>query len=316
VNYPRILEVLIGKYEEMLAKDLSETRWQALFNDNPFILNLAFGYPVIKIQDQAHVGGQGLSGSGDTIADFLVKNEISNNAALFEIKTPSAPLLNRKPYRGQLYTPSSDLSGAINQMLDQKSEFQKDITRIKENSRIYNLESYAVHSVLIIGTTPEGLDRQKSFELFRGNSKDITIITFDELLAKLKLLHEFLLSHAPEARQAAELHSLETKVLRLQYKFHELYEYTESKSGSIRVGTAKPLPGVDGNSVTTAICKLAILKLGFDRARLQIPPYPVAFDESGESTIKVQTLDEFIEQAEKAVAEADAVLALQIGNML
>jgi len=306
------LEVLIGKYEEMLAKDLPEARWQGLFNDNPFILNLAFGYPVIKIQDQAHVGGQRLTGAGDTITDFMVKNGISNNAALFEIKTPSSPLLNKTPYRGQLYTPSSDLSGAINQMLDQKSEFQKDIARIKETSRIYSLESYAVHGVLVIGTTPEGLDQQKSFELYRGNSKDITIITFDELLKKLKLLHEFLLSHAPEARQVATLHDLETKVVRLQYQFHRLYEHTESKSGLFRIGTSKPLPGVDGKSVTTAMGKLTILKLGFDRARLRIPPYPVAFDESGENTIKVQTLDEFIAQAEKAITEADTVLVAQI----
>jgi hypothetical protein len=107
----------------------------------------------------------------------------------------------------------------------------KDIARIKENSRIYDLETYAVHGILVIGTTPEGPDQQKSFELFRGNSKDITIITFDELLAKLKILHEFLLSHAPEASQAASLHSLETKLTRLQYEFHELYEYTETQIG-------------------------------------------------------------------------------------
>jgi len=121
------LEVLIAKYEDMLGKDLQESRWQALFNDNPFILNLAFGYPVVKIQDQAHVGGRRLSGSGETIADFLVKNRLSNNAALFEIKKPGTPLLNKTPYRGELYTPSSALAGAMNQMLDQKNEFQKDI---------------------------------------------------------------------------------------------------------------------------------------------------------------------------------------------
>lgn len=306
------LEVLIAKYEEMLAKDLPEARWQRLFNDNPFILNLAFGYPVIKIQDQAHVGGQQLSGSGETITDFLVKNSISNNAALFEIKTPGTPLLNKTAYRGQLYTPSSHLAGAMNQMLDQKNEFQKDIARIKENSRIYNLESYAVHGVLVIGTTPDEVDRQKSFELFRGNSKDITIITFNELLAKLKLLHDFLISHAPEARQASMLHDLETKVLRLQHELHELFECTESRSGSLRIGTSKPLPGVDGKSVGSAIGKLAVLKFGFDRARLQIPPYPVAFDESGDHTIKVQTLDEFIGHAAKVVSDVEAVLAAQI----
>ncbi len=199
------LEVLIGKYEAMLAKNLQEGRWQAFFNENTFILNLAFGYPVIKIRDQAHIGGQTLAGTGDTITDFLVKNGISNNAALFEIKTPGTPLLNKAPYRGQLYTPSSDLSGAVNQMLDQKRELQKDIARIKESSRIYDLETYALHGVLIVGTTPKGVDQQKSFELFRGNSKDITIITFDQLLGKLKLLQEFLVSHSPEARNAGAL---------------------------------------------------------------------------------------------------------------
>jgi hypothetical protein len=89
----------------MPAKDLPEARWQELFNDNPFILNLAFEYPVIKIQDQAHVGGQKLSGSGETITDFLVKNGISNNAPLFEINAPGTPLLNKTAHRGQLYTP-------------------------------------------------------------------------------------------------------------------------------------------------------------------------------------------------------------------
>jgi hypothetical protein len=44
------------------------------------------------------------------------------------------------------------------------------------------------------------VDQQKSFEPYRGNSKDITIITFDELLAKPKLLQDFLVSHSSEAR--------------------------------------------------------------------------------------------------------------------
>jgi len=186
------LDRLIEKFGEMLGKNLPEARWQKLFNDNPFILNLAFSYPIIKIQDQAHVGGRKFSGDGDKIADFLVKNGISNNAALFEIKSPSAKLLNCKPYRENVYTPSSDLAGAINQMLDQRNKFQKEIASLKETSRIYDLESYAVHGVLIIGKTPLDVDQQKSFELFRGNSKDIVIITFDELLEKLSLLRGFL----------------------------------------------------------------------------------------------------------------------------
>ena len=308
------LEVLIAKYTEMLAKHLSEARWQELFNENPFILNLAFGYPVIKIQDQAHVGGRKLSGSGETITDFLVKNGISNNAALFEIKTPDAPLLNKKPYRANLHTPSSDLAGAINQMLDQRNKFQKEVAALKESSRISNLESYAVHGVLVIGTTPRDIEQQKSFELFRGNSKDITIITFDELLEKLKLLHGFLASKLGETDKASVLRGLETEVLRLQDELNHLYQYTESRSGSYVSGTVKPLPGVDGKSVIYAQAQLTILKSGFERVHLQKSPYPVAFHESDKHIITVKTLDAFIAHAKRAIADADAVLAAQVKN--
>lgn len=308
------LEALMKKYEDMLTKNLPEGRWQELFNENPFILNLAFGYPVIKIQDQAHVGGRKLSGPGETITDFLVKHRISNNAALFEIKTPGTVLLNKKPYRGSLYTPSSDMVGAINQMLDQKSKFQREVAMLKENSRISNLESYAVHGVLVVGTTPQDVDQQKSFELFRGNSKDIAIITFDELLEKLKLLHGFLATSEAKTDPTSILHRLETAVLRLQDGFGQLYEYSSSRSGGYFSGTMKPLPGVDGNSIMRAQGKLSILKTGFERVRLEKPPYPVAWDESGNHALSVGTVEEFIVEAEKALGEIGDVLAEQVKN--
>ena len=178
----------------MMGKKLKEDRWQLFFNENPFILNMAFGYPVIKVQDQASVGGRKLSGSGEKITDFLVKNSLTNNTAIFEIKTPHAALLNKTPFRDGVYTPSAELSGSINQALDQKYQFQGQIAQIKNNSRIYNIESYSVHCCLVVGTTPSGDDRLKSFELFRRNSKDVEIVTFDELLEKLRQLHDFLVS--------------------------------------------------------------------------------------------------------------------------
>ncbi|WP_057461928.1 Shedu immune nuclease family protein [Pseudovibrio sp. POLY-S9] len=188
------LEALIERFEGMLGKKLDEAKWQEFFNANSFILNMAFGYPVIKVRDQASVGGRKLSGEGEKITDFLVKNSLTNNTAVFEIKTPHTPVLNKRPFREGVYTPSSDLSGSINQALDQKYQLQKQVAQIKENSRLYDIESYAVHCCLVVGTTPEGEDRQKSFELFRRNSKDVEIVTFDELLEKLKQLGEFLRS--------------------------------------------------------------------------------------------------------------------------
>ena len=171
-----------------------------------------------------------------------------------------------------------------------------------------------MHGVLVVGTTPQDTDQQKSFELFRGNSKDIAIITFDELLEKLRLLHGFLASGAAGTHPASTLHSLETVVLRLQDEFRQLYEYTSSKSGGYFSGTMKPLPGVDGKTVMSAQGKLSILKHGFELVRLEKPPYPVAWDESGNHTLDVETVQEFIAAAEKTIGEAGNVLAEQVKN--
>ena len=197
------LEVLIKRYADMLDKKLNEYHWQVFFNENRFVLNLAFGYPLTIVQDQASVGGRGLSGTGEKITDFLVKNSLTNNTAIFEIKTPQAGLLKKQPLRKGVYTPSAELSGAINQTLDQRHKFQREIAQIKDNSRVYDIESYSVQGCLIIGTTPTGDDQQKSFELFRGNSKDVEIVTFDELLEKLKQLQGFLASEEPKPKSAS-----------------------------------------------------------------------------------------------------------------
>ena len=188
------LGVLIERYEEMIKSRLVEGKWQVFFDENPFLLSLAFSRPVIKIRDQASVGGRKLSGAGEKITDFLVKNSMTNNSAIVEIKRPDTKLLNANPLRGGVYTPSGELVSAINQALDQKYQFEREIVQLKENSQIYDIKSYSVQCAIIIGTLPSGEDQLKSFELFRGNLKNVDIITFNELLEKLKYLRDFMSS--------------------------------------------------------------------------------------------------------------------------
>jgi len=188
------LEVLIKKYEEKLKKTTVESEWQVFFDSNKFILTMAFGYPIVEILGQASVGGGQLIGGGSKFADFISRNSQTNNAAIFEIKTPGTPLLNKIPFRGKVYSATKEFTGAIIQILDQKYQLGKHLPILKSNDRDLVLETYAVHCCLIIGSTPKGLDEQKSFELFRRNSREVEIITFDELLEKLKQLHTFLSS--------------------------------------------------------------------------------------------------------------------------
>ena len=190
----KTLESLIGHYEVMIDSRLPEYEWQSFLEQNAFILSLAFGHPVLIVRGHPSVGGLKVSGTGEKIADFLVKNSMTNNCAIIEIKTPHTKVLNSKPFRSGVYTPSGDLVSAVNQVLDQKYHFGQEIAQIKINSRVYDIESYSIRCCLIIGKIPSNEDELKSFELYRGNSKNVDIITFDELLAKLKQLRDLLTS--------------------------------------------------------------------------------------------------------------------------
>jgi hypothetical protein len=185
------LERLIENFKSLMAKDTGEERWQKLFVDNPFILSLAFGLPVVAIGDQISVGGRTFSGAGEKIADYLFKNALTDNLALIEIKTPRTKLLGRE-YREGVFSPSAELAGCITQVLDQRYRLHIELNSKKVNSRRFDLEAYAVRCIVIIGKTPEVMDQKKSLELFRNNLHDTLVITFDELLEKLRYLHKFL----------------------------------------------------------------------------------------------------------------------------
>lgn len=154
------IEWLIDETEKLITGSASENHWQNLLKDNPFIISLVFGYPVITIQGQASVGGRKITGSGEKITDFLMKNNLTNNTALIEIKNSSTPLLKTSEYRSGVYAPSNELTGSICQLLDQKYKFQKEISTIKDNSGVYDIESFSVDCVLLIGTIPEEKEKR------------------------------------------------------------------------------------------------------------------------------------------------------------
>lgn len=191
------LEALLERLKARLEKNLDEAAWQAFFVDNPFILRLAFGLPIMLFREQVTVGGRRFSGKGEKISDFAVK-AASGNLSLIEIKTPKTALLEARAYRGDLYAPSRELAGAINQILDQRYHLQKSIANLKEASRVYDVESYAIQGLVIAGRMPSDSTRLKSLELFRNGLKSVTVITFDELVEKLKHLLEVLRAPEPE----------------------------------------------------------------------------------------------------------------------
>ncbi|WP_127171992.1 hypothetical protein [Xanthomonas euvesicatoria] len=78
------LKELTVRLEKMLAGNHQEAAWQTFFNNNAFILGLAFAYPVYLLQDQAFIGNISLKGDGHSIVDFLLAQRCSGNIALIE----------------------------------------------------------------------------------------------------------------------------------------------------------------------------------------------------------------------------------------
>ncbi|MGZ8287299.1 MAG: Shedu immune nuclease family protein [Allosphingosinicella sp.] len=185
------LDVLIDRFRKLEAGNAAEQRWQTLFELNPFILSMIFGYPVVLVAGGSSVGGGKFWGNGEKIADFLLKNEKTHNAALVEIKRPDTELIGAK-YREEVWRPHPDLTGAIVQVLDQRSKFVKSLPSLKDNSDYYEIQAHSVDCVIVAGCTPVEKDKRASFELFRTQIKDVRIVTFDELLAKLELLRDLL----------------------------------------------------------------------------------------------------------------------------
>ncbi|HZN51684.1 MAG TPA: Shedu immune nuclease family protein, partial [Methylomirabilota bacterium] len=124
------------------------------------------------------------------LVDFLVRNSLTSNAALIEIKTPATKLLAVRPYRGGVYTTSEDLSGAVMQVLNYRFSLQNEFKSLTAGLP-GRLDAFEPRCVVIVGKTQEIRNddiKRRSFELFRGHSQGVVVITFDELFEKTRRL--------------------------------------------------------------------------------------------------------------------------------
>jgi hypothetical protein len=150
------------------------------------------------IQDQAHVGGTMLSGGGESIVDFLFAQRFTGSLALIEIKRPSTKLLESKTFRGDLHAPHKELTSAMAQVLDQRFQLLNNFAARSHDPSLKDTHVAAVHCVVIAGTAPSSIQEKRSLDLFRHSSRDVVVVTFDELLDKLRQLLRLIGADAAE----------------------------------------------------------------------------------------------------------------------
>lgn len=170
-----------------------EKQWQEFLRDNSWIFSSIFAQPVILYKREAYVGGKTIDNKNGKFNDFLIKNSLSDNVSFLEIKTHKTKMLENAAYRGEdVYSATKDLTGSVVQVLNQRDNFQKEFYATKGKSKGKgNFETFNSKCVVLIGSTKDLDENQRySFELFRSNSRDVEILTFDELQTKIESLQK------------------------------------------------------------------------------------------------------------------------------
>ena len=189
----------------------NEKHWQDFFGEHPWILQSAFAFTAFQLRGETYVGGKscvGRNGQGGVATDFLFRDESTQSFAVVDIKNPDTELMAKRPYRGKdgtsgpnvVYPASGHLSGGVIQVRTQISEAIRSFEVVLHNS-YPELNRVHPHGVLVAGNYDKLEEEQKrSFNHFRRGLFGLTVITFDELLGRLKQLYTFE-EHEPPSAQ-------------------------------------------------------------------------------------------------------------------
>lgn len=144
------------------------------------------------VANKPYVGGKSFQNTGGNLADFLYQNNISGNVVIVEIKTPMTPLLSHTTYRENVHAISSDLAAGLAQVLNAKQSLLENYRQLA-GTKLRSPVPLSPRGLLVVGTIPDlSSDEARSFELFRNNQRDIDIVTFDELIEKVRVMIELL----------------------------------------------------------------------------------------------------------------------------
>jgi hypothetical protein len=162
-----------------------ESFWHDCLQSRPFLLTQLFHYPVVVIRDKVYVVGKLLDNRHGSVADFLAKTKTTGAAVLIEIKTPCTDLLANQ-HRQDVYPWSSEISGALSQVLQQRSALARNVAQLREDTD-EQLEADMPRCVVLAGNDSRELDsraKRRSFEGIRENLHGVQVIGFDELFER------------------------------------------------------------------------------------------------------------------------------------
>lgn len=186
--------------ENNISKSKEEKVWQYFFENNEWIFGYGLDYRFKSIlQREPHISDSELDGSNTVIADYLLGDK--RFTTFVEIKKPSSELFGTSKNRSKSWKLSDVVVESVSQILEQKASglIKLDKQQYGSEGNIITQKAYDSKVILLIGhwkqleDSKNDLEREikkKTFELFRTDSRNIEILTYDELYDRAKYIVE------------------------------------------------------------------------------------------------------------------------------
>ncbi|NOZ48173.1 MAG: DUF4263 domain-containing protein, partial [Chlorobi bacterium] len=186
--------------ENNIPKSKEEKVWQYFFEKNEWIFGYGLDYRFKSIlQREPYLSDSELDGSNTVIADYLLGDK--RFTTFVEMKKPSTKLFGKAKNRSNSWKLSNDVVESVSQILEQKASglIKFDKQQYNSEGNIITQKAYDSKVILLIGhwkqleNSKNDLERKikrKTFELFRTDSRNIEILTYDELYDRAKYIVE------------------------------------------------------------------------------------------------------------------------------
>jgi hypothetical protein len=194
-----ILQMISEKEDKgFLLKESSkeEITWQYFFHKNSWIFGYGLDYRYQNIlQREFSASDSDASGKEQVNADFLIGDNYFTT--FVELKTPNTELFvnsDSGKNRSGSWSLSNKLIYRVSQILEQKASGQIKLEKEPYNDKEEKItqKGYDSKCILVVGNLRNEIEnstdttkikeiKKKTFELYRRDSRNIEILTFDEL---------------------------------------------------------------------------------------------------------------------------------------
>ncbi|TYT24963.1 DUF4263 domain-containing protein [Luteimonas viscosa] len=194
-----------GFFQNLLERKncTPEALWQKFFEKNPWIFGYGLSYIFASSLDgkklEQAVRGSDVAQPGKRVDALLRTKARASSLCFVEIKTHRTKLLKSKSYREGCWAPSDDLAGAVAQVQGTvafAAEALMGSFRLTDDSGFPTAEevfNFSSRAFVVAGSLEQfvgehGVSREqlRSFELFRRNTIQPEIVTYDELYERAR----------------------------------------------------------------------------------------------------------------------------------